>query len=768
MSPQAISAAAFALTAGAPTDARRLLHVDPAPCPRGRRLLLSVEPLEPTERGFELAGTALAVLRDTFANAPDLPTAVALDRAFAAANRALLAENRPRSACRRQRASLIGATAAVLAGRELVVAQVPPSQAILVQDRRLYAFPDLASWRPDFVPAGDDPEPLPLGCAGDCRPSLFRTVAAAGDLVLLCSSSLARRIGRDDTAVDQLLLLGHRRRADPATVDAALDRLGFIAAAGDLDDAHAAVVAVDRLPSTFGGGRAISDGWQRLGDALRDAPRRPFPAPSPTPAANHAWATAAVPAWSPSVGIAAAPAASNQGPHLGRPPAPALARFAGGVARLGPTERQAPTTPPTTATATARLGLPALLLRRPARSAPGAASVRRYRQQSSVTADWRTNLPRGPQLHVPRRIVTVAAIAFAAFGGSGFVLDRQIDRSARVDASFAAVDHAMGQMATNPDAAIAAADSALDQARRADVPDHELRDRQRAVDAARDRAWGVARFARLDRVGSLPAEVGTQAASLVRASDRVFVLSGALYELDAVEGRLVRLLGPGDRVGGGTVGELGTAAAEPSDVIVGDGTALFSRDGSGAWLRRPIAATAEQGAWPPMPSAAFGGSLYTLTSGQGVVKFGSEQTPYPDEWANLSAAPDLASARDLVIDGRVHALLTDGRVQTLERGVSQATLEPAVVPPVVRPLALAGGPDSTALYLLDAGARIGTTHGRVVQLTAAGEPRQILAPTDATDEARQILAEAHDLVVDEAGGVVYLLTKNAVWRGELP
>ena len=158
----AITAAAFALTAGVPADAHGVLHVDPVPDPDGRRLLISVEPLEPGARGFELAALALAAIRDGVAAAGQAPPTVALTRAFEAANAALLAENRPLAGCRWERRVYVGATAAVIAGRTLTIAQVPATQAIVVQDRQLYAFPDLASWCPDYVPLTDQPEPDPL------------------------------------------------------------------------------------------------------------------------------------------------------------------------------------------------------------------------------------------------------------------------------------------------------------------------------------------------------------------------------------------------------------------------------------------------------------------------------------------------------------------------------------------------------------------------------------------------------------------------------
>ncbi len=130
------------------------------------------------------------------------------------------------------------------------------------------------------------------------------------------------------------------------------------------------------------------------------------------------------------------------------------------------------------------------------------------------------------------------------------------------------------------------------------------------------------------------------------------------------------------------------------------------------------------------------------------------------------------AAVQLAIEGRAHLLLGDGRIQTLFRGLLEATLVPAVSPPVTGAVALAGGPDTTALYLLDPGAEIGTTAGRVVRLSPGGAARQLLPPGplagEPNDPAAHVLARAHDLVVDEATGVVYLITDDELWRGVLP
>ena len=294
-----VQAVAFALSAGTAIDAGALIHVDPMPG-HGRRLLLCVEPLEPSDRGMELASLALTTLRETFAAAVALPPAAALMKAFTAANAVLINENRPLAGCRWERRVYVGATGLVLTGRELIIAQVPPTETMIAQDGRLYAFPDLASWQLDYVPATDDPEPEPLGCREGTRPFLFRTTAAPGDLITFCSTAIAQHLGRSDAAALAPLL-----RGNPETT---LDFLGDLAAAHELDDAHAAVIQIRRLAPqrilprlSFPGGRGGQATWpvitprvpsaQRVGffsatdrpgrHQARHPPRRPAAPPTP-------------------------------------------------------------------------------------------------------------------------------------------------------------------------------------------------------------------------------------------------------------------------------------------------------------------------------------------------------------------------------------------------------------------------------------------------------------------------------------------------------
>jgi len=252
----------------------------------------------------------------------------------------------------------------------------------------------------------------------------------------------------------------------------------------------------------------------------------------------------------------------------------------------------------------------------------------------------------------------------------------------------------------------------------------------------------------------------------------VYLAGGGLYQVDAKHGRLVRLLAPGDSVQDGIVGELDAAATDGPGLIATDGMAAYERDGAGRWTRRPLGLDDGETPWPPMPVAAFQGSLYALATETGrVLKFPAENLAAPPlTWVGAGDYPELTDARDLVIDGRVHVLLADGRVLTFYRGGLQATLTPDLDPPLAEPVALAGGPDTNFLYLVDAGAEIGMTTGRLVRLDGSGGTLQFLPPIPTTegDAAAHALANVRDLVVDEAAGIVYFVTDRDLWRATLP
>src|SRR5918992_471400 len=243
MGRASVTAVGFALAGGSAADTAHVAHVASVPDQFGRVLLACVEPIELSPRGMELAGVALRAIRETFA-ATAGTTAEALVAAFAAANVAVIAENRPLATGRWERRICVGATAVALTGREIVVAQASPSQAILVQDGKVYDFPDVASWRGDYAPDTSFVESHPLGSSNEQTPRLYHSEAAPGDLIVLSATSLGRSLVQDERAIVDLyggaLLTGD--------LEGSVDRLERLLTERDVAEAFAIVASVSRLP----------------------------------------------------------------------------------------------------------------------------------------------------------------------------------------------------------------------------------------------------------------------------------------------------------------------------------------------------------------------------------------------------------------------------------------------------------------------------------------------------------------------------------------
>jgi hypothetical protein len=253
MGRASVTAVGFALAGGSAAETAGVAYVAPVPDRFGRVLLVCVEPTEHSPRGMELAGIALRAIRETFAATAEA-SAEALIAAFAAANAAVMAENRPLATGRWERRICVGATAVALSGREIVVAQASPSQAILVQDGHVYAFPDVASWRGDYSPDTSLVESHPLGSSEEQTPRLYYSEAAPGDLVVLCATSLGRTLARDEPAIVDL----YGGALLTADLEGSIDRLERLLTEHEVADAFAIVASVSRLPGRRASGYRLS------------------------------------------------------------------------------------------------------------------------------------------------------------------------------------------------------------------------------------------------------------------------------------------------------------------------------------------------------------------------------------------------------------------------------------------------------------------------------------------------------------------------------
>ena len=846
------SGIAFALRAGEPDDATTRIRVEPGP-DGGPGLLAMVEPLEPGGHAADVAAIALSALTGAFAGAiaESAPPAVALVRAFAAANAAVRDENRLHPGDGRCRRVLVGATAVALDGRSLVVAQVPPTQTIIAQDALLYPLPDLASWLPDYLPEIDRPVPEPLGQDERVAPALFRTTALGGDVIVLCCTAIARVLARQlpdpDLPDAEGVAVAALRRGDAAGTLAAIEELAVL---HQVDHAHAAVIALDRpqgaalvLPTG-----ELAEVAARIGAAWTAVAPRVRSARSATAAVSAPAATAGVaPAFTGFWGAGATRrrvSLTGLGIPLDRPldagaglarddrdgdPAPSgwiaappssgfvppgpVPAGSGGALRpasggawfaAGPGDRgaSAARSRPAGAAARALLASRALVagmwgrLTPPRRSPkardaaalallPGAYGLHRYREHGAgPMGGWRANLPRGPVVRLPRRLLGGALLVGLVAGGSGYGYDRYRDHQDRLAAALAGADRQLAALdaagPTDAPAQLRVAQDALDNAASRGVAIELVSGRQAELDRARDEIHAIVRLDDLTRLGTLPPDLAARSPRLVRAGREVFLVAGGLYRVDP-GAWLQPILVSGQTLADGTVvGPLHDAALDPAGggLVTSDGERLYARDAAGEWTGQPLGRFPGAAAWGAgvsvlAPYAAFEGNLYVLDAAAGrIAKFaaadlGADATG----WSSADDAAALTGARDLIVDGRIVVLLADGRILTLFRGEQEAAFAAPVVPALAAPVALDGGADARHYYVAEPAA--GSEHpGRIVRLDhEGGSVMQYLAPgagTRGADPGADALAGIRDLAVDESAGVVYVLTADSVWRASIP
>lgn len=702
-----VAAAGFALVDGQAADPDGIVFVASGPDPLGRTLLACVEPGSSTPRGRELSAVALRTLRSSFAAHAGAPTE-ALLAAFAAANAAILAENRDFTRRRERRAS-IGATAIVLCGREVFVAQAAPSQAILVQDGRVYAFPDLASWGGAYSPDAIVPESLPLGLAEDAATQVYRSEAAVGDLIALCATNLGQRLGQEAGEGEALW----PARILTADLEGSVDRLERLMARGGIATSFAVVAAV----TSVGGRLSAPTRARRNAAGLRedDALARDLRPPLGVATRDAV--------------IAAAERLPRRTPHLEDSAA-----------------------------------------RRRAVAAPGAQSVQRYREPGGLPAEVRANLPRGPVVHVPARVLAVSLAVLMATGGAGAAVGFQRDRAARAHASLAQVDAALQDATENPLVAtsmITQAEQALQTARDAGADATLIAQYDRAVSTARDTVWNVRRLRNVQQLGALPPSAAAGDVRLALNGDTLYIAAKNLYELDAGESRLLTLLAAGDRVGDQNVGAIRDVSVDGGQVVAGDGAARYLRDGQGVWQRESLAVDGVGGVSESLPIITWGDAAYGVSWEGDIVRFHETSAGSRAEvWAASTLNPDLLLARDLAIDGAIHVLLQDGRILTFSRGALAATVVPFVTPRLTAPHALAQAPLAGDVYLVDGDSVVGENQGRIVRVNANGDATQYLTPDDG--HARTAMAHMQEAAIDELSGTVYWIADGVVWQGQLP
>ncbi len=184
----------FCLDRGDEREESPFLYVENETCRRGERARVLLALADPVERAPGDVSAAREIIEGLCVEIDGCePEDVigALHTAFAGLSRWLLSQNRANGG---RRKIFLGLTCVVGCGDDLFIAQVPPGQALIRQDGRLFAFPRLRSWLPTFQPSQTYELPNPLGLREVTEPQVYYSRVVPGDLLAVISSSLAARL----------------------------------------------------------------------------------------------------------------------------------------------------------------------------------------------------------------------------------------------------------------------------------------------------------------------------------------------------------------------------------------------------------------------------------------------------------------------------------------------------------------------------------------------------------------------------------------------
>ncbi len=199
-----------------------------APEARKGQLFVLTEAVNETSRGKEACDLVAKTITATYYKDSSFSITSSLRHALKSANTMLYEHNYKAAQHQKTAVSL---TCAVLRDNDLYIAQVQPTQAYIAHKGQLRALPTYPSWQAGSA----SPSmllPNALGTSLFSEPELYRNVVEPGDEVILCSSRLARVLGR--TEAERLFCL--------EDAPSALEELYNIARRNTLTEAHVAVI----------------------------------------------------------------------------------------------------------------------------------------------------------------------------------------------------------------------------------------------------------------------------------------------------------------------------------------------------------------------------------------------------------------------------------------------------------------------------------------------------------------------------------------------
>jgi hypothetical protein len=752
-------AVGFAVAGGTPIDADDWITVelDDFVEQRSRGIVVATEPVEHDGQALELARLARELIVSELHAMGDLPPDEAIGRAFAAANGMLFDEAQSSPTRGYDRKVLVGATAVLLDGHRCTIGHVPPGQIVLVEDALAYAVPDLASWQPAFAIPQDGPEPPePLGYTSWTAPILAETQLNDGDVVMVCTASLAESLSLDLAATGLQVqdLAGYHGRSPERT----LDVFKGLLIAERIEDGAAVVVGFPPRPGSFGVVTMGDVRWR-----LRERRRR-FRAQvrSLLPSRVHEFATdlperlrGGVP---PTLTAAAERGADDMPPDADTEP-----ERSGRWPRVRPRmlrgrSAQTWTTPSTTK----QYGV------------PQTHGVQLHRTVSTDRGEptWRTAMPRVPiagPIMVALLLALLAALAFGIWS----VWPRDEAQPVAYTASLSQADQHIlaAERVTDPEQIrqlLDLAQASLDTAQQEGAPEGDLVPRQSAITANRDEVDQVLRLDGLVRLGTLPEELQGGDTRAQLAGSGLFLVNGSLYQVNAETRRIAPVLEEGEEADGATVQELYGIALDSTGLHVTDGFTVFTLQSDGSWRPVELGDINELGRWQPGPTSAFGGSIYILeTEYRNIYQFDTtaQGVAEPSDWVLASVRPDLVRAVDMAIDRSIYVLI-DNNVQPDEVFIySLGDLKQRVT----IPWAIDTSPSSIVIGAATGFIYVALQDKVVVFDPTTGEGWQLMLPADfsVTDaEVADPFEGLQDIAIDEDSGTLYLVNEDAVWTAQ--
>jgi hypothetical protein len=766
-------------------------------------LYICLEPVDDSPLAGGVADEVIQRLRSAIANAGTQAATTVLQNAIEDVNHWLIRANAIRTSDRRV---TFGFTCVLSRDDDIYMAQAAPSQVLIAQEGELYAFPELEDWQWNHD-SGNGYASTPLGLQEKAQPELFHTRVEEHDVIVLCSTSLARVLHREPQDV---FVHGEG--------DEILAYLDEISRTYGIEDAHAAAIVVPhhhrprRTRESTDVVKRLSN-WcyhllpEETAERLRRGGKTAAPEVDPQSQDVHnVEYSAEAPAtdsisrtqhwdeydepvavnddrgdrtgyfvdassetasdtaiedneyWYPEGASPADQTAEEPHERYGR--GRTLTELLAGVilafsaAVVGVWQltinRDRPIDGPRD---DGTLGLPRLNRYDDSMHMPDLTSIRR-------------RLPRTPF----NRLTAIVAVVLVAILATGLVLSirsrQQNAHTARIETAFdaAVAQRQQAEQATDPvvaNAFLLAAQQSMRDAVAAGLDPIRSAQQQEAIATDLDTALKVNRLAGIQIVGGVPAAPAGVMPHLFFGNGQLYVFTDALYRLDSNGTTLVRLIGSGDKVGDATTGTLEGAAWGDGSPIVFDGGAVYAFDPTTAtWTRNAVGTFGSPHAGI-VSTSGYSGNLYLLKPDSAqILKFssGSLQSQ-PEDWASgMSEEPELKNAVDMSIDGHIFVLLKDGRILDLYQSVVNATVTPTnVTPAITDAVALSEQTDRPYFYIADG-------QGRLVRINRDGTLVQQFKPKAGEPSFSGIKT----IAVDDGTSTAYLLTDKGLLTVRLP